>query len=89
MPGLAGDFYERGKKLESLAELMPIDSLRNYILIVSHYPAYFVSIAVTPQDSADRPNVGLRPAMRAGANRRATIQRKGNYVVGRCGHTAD
>jgi hypothetical protein len=25
--------------------------------------------------------------MRAGANRRATIHREGNYVVGCCGHT--
>jgi hypothetical protein len=31
----------------------------------------------------------LRTAARTGSNRRATIQREGNNVIGRCGHIPD
>ena len=86
MPGSAGDFYERGKKLEPLAKLVPIDGIGYDILVVGDHPANFVNIAITPQDSTDRPDIRLRAAVRTGSNRRATIQREGNYVIGRCGH---
>ena len=89
MPGLAGDFYERGKKLEPLAKLVPIDSLGYDVLVVGDNPANFVDIAITPQDSTDRPDIRLRTAVRTGSNRRATIQREGNNVIGRCGHISD
>jgi hypothetical protein len=31
----------------------------------------------------------LRAAVRTGSNRRATIQREGNNVIGHCGHIPD
>ncbi len=89
MPGLAGDFYERGKKLEALAELMPVDSLRNNILVIRDDPAHLVSTAIAPEDAADRPDIGLRTAMRARAYRRASIERKRNHIVWSRGHDSN
>jgi len=86
MPGSAGDFYERGKKLESLAKLMPIDALGNDILVVRDDPAQLVCAAVTPQDSADWPYVGLRTTMWARTNGHAPIERKRNHIVWSRGH---
>lgn len=81
MPGLAGDFYERGEKLEAFAELMSIDCFGNHILVIGDDPAYFVSITVTPQDPADWPDIGLCTAMRARANRIPAVDREWNHIV--------
>ncbi len=86
MPGLAGDFYERGKKLEALAELMAVDSLWNYILVIRDDPTHLMSTAIAPEDAADRPDIGLRTAMRARAYRRSSIEREWNHIVWSCGH---
>ncbi len=86
MPGLAGDFYERRKKLEALAELMPVDSLRNHILVIRDDPAHLVGAAIAPEYASDRPDIGLRAAMRARAYRRASIEREWNHIVWSCGH---
>jgi len=86
MPGLAGDFYERGKKLQSLAELMPVDCLRYHILVIRDDPAHLVGTTIAPEYASDRPDIGLRAAMRACAYRRASIERKWNHIVWSCGH---
>ncbi len=89
MPGLAGDFYERGKKLEPLAKLMSVDGFRNHILVIRDDPAHLVSTAITPEDAADRPDIGLRTAMRARAYRRASIEREWNHIVWSRGHDSN
>ncbi len=86
MPGLAGDFYERGKKLEALAELMSVDRLWNYILVIRDDPAHLMGTAIAPEYASDWPDIGLRAAMRARAYRRASIERKWNHIVWSCGH---
>ena len=86
MPGLAGDFYEGREKLEPLAELMPVDSLRNYILVIRDDPAQLMGTAIAPEYASDWPDIGLRAAMRARAYRRASIERERNHIVWSCGH---
>ena len=86
MPGLAGDFYERGKKLQSLAELMAVDSLGNYILVIGNDPTHLMSTAIAPEYASDWPDIGLRAAMRARAYRRSSIEREWNHIVWSCGH---
>ena len=86
MPGLAGDFYERRKKLESLAELMPVDSFRNHILVIRDDPTHLMGTAIAPEYASDWPDIGLRTATRARAYRRTSIERKWNHIVWGCGH---
>ena len=86
MPGLAGDFYERGKKLQSLAELMSVDSLRNHIFVIRDDPAHLVGTTIAPEYASDRPDIALRAAMRARAYRRASIEREWNHIVRSCSH---
>ncbi len=86
MPGLAGDFYERGKKLQSLAELMAGDGLGNYILVIRDDPAQLMSTAIAPEYASDWPDIGLHAAMRARAYRRASIEREWDHIVWSCGH---
>jgi hypothetical protein len=86
MPGLAGDFYERRKKLESLAELMSVDGFWNHIFVIRDNPAHLMGAAIAPEYASDWPDIGLRAAMRTRAYRSASIERKWNHIVWGCGH---
>jgi len=83
---LARYLGEQGQELEPLAQLVSIDRLGNYVLVICDDPANLMGAAVAPQDAAYRPDVGLRTTMRAGTNGRPAFEGKWNHIVWYPGH---